>query len=131
MRHQLFFVVKKVGLSGEVIDVDMREEIQKALNAALKIKPKVSVKDLPMVIKIFPASTEGPVHIKAMKAVFPDVKSLPLGGINQENLEDYLRAGAWTIGGTWICKRDLIEKEDFGEISERIKKALHLISMVG
>jgi 2-dehydro-3-deoxyphosphogluconate aldolase/(4S)-4-hydroxy-2-oxoglutarate aldolase len=80
------------------------------------------------VIKIFPASTGGPGHIAAMKAVFPDVKLLPLGGVNAGNLAEYIKAGAWAVGGTWICKRDLIETGNFAKISELVKEALQIIA---
>jgi 2-dehydro-3-deoxyphosphogluconate aldolase/(4S)-4-hydroxy-2-oxoglutarate aldolase len=63
-----------------------------------------------------------------MKAVFPDVRFLPLGGVNAGNLAEYIKAGAWAVGGTWICKKDLIEAGDFTKISELIKEAKSIIA---
>jgi len=80
------------------------------------------------VIKIFPASTGGPGHITAMKAVFPDVRFLPLGGVNAGNIAEYMKAGSWAVGGTWICKRDLIEAGNFAKISELAKEAVSVIA---
>lgn len=102
-------------------------EIQRAIKAAIRGTRKRSIKDLPLVIKVFPASTGGPGHITAMKAVFPDVRFLPLGGVNAANLAEYIKAGAWAVGGTWICKRDLIEAGNFAKISELVKEALQII----
>jgi len=104
-------------------------EVQRAIKAATigGRRPR-SVKDLPLVVKIFPASTGGPGHITAMKAVFPDVKFLPLGGVSAANLAEYIKAGAWAVGGTWVCKRDLIQAGNFTKISELIKEALQIIA---
>ena len=103
-------------------------EVNRALKAATKNRQFPSIKDIPLVVKVFPASTGGPEHIKAMRAVFPEVRFVPLGGVSAENLADYLKAGVWAIGGTWVCKKDLIDKGDFTRISELTKQALRIIA---
>jgi len=103
-------------------------EVQRAIKAATAGARRRSIKELPLVIKVFPASTGGPGHITAMKAVFPDVRFMPLGGVNAGNLAEYMKAGAWAVGGTWICKRDLIEAGNFAKISELVKEALQIIA---
>jgi 2-dehydro-3-deoxyphosphogluconate aldolase/(4S)-4-hydroxy-2-oxoglutarate aldolase len=104
-------------------------EIQRAIEAARRGTRRTrSIKDLPLVIKIFPASTGGPGHITAMKAVFPDVRFLPLGGVNAANIAEYIKAGSWAVGGTWICKKDLIDSGNFTKISELSKEALRIIA---
>jgi 2-dehydro-3-deoxyphosphogluconate aldolase/(4S)-4-hydroxy-2-oxoglutarate aldolase len=105
-------------------------EIQRAIEAAARGARKKNVKDLPLVIKVFPASTGGPGHITAMRAVFPDVRFLPLGGVTAANLAEYFRAGAWAVGGTWLCKKDLIEAGDFTKISELVREACLIIASV-
>ena len=102
-------------------------EIQRAIEAARKGSRRKSIKDLPLVIKIFPASTGGPGHITAMKAVFPDVRFLPLGGVNASNLAEYIKGGSWAVGGTWICKKELIASSNFAQISQLIKDSRALI----
>ncbi len=103
-------------------------EVNRALKAATKNRQFPSIKDIPLVVKVFPASTGGPEHIKAMRAVFPEVRFVPLGGVSAENLADYLKVGVWAIGGTWVCKKDLIDKGDFTRISELTKQALRIIA---
>jgi 2-dehydro-3-deoxyphosphogluconate aldolase/(4S)-4-hydroxy-2-oxoglutarate aldolase len=103
-------------------------EVQRAIEAARKGSRRKDIKDLPLVVKVFPASTGGPGHITAMKAVFPDARFLPLGGVNAGNLAEYLKAGSWVVGGTWICKKDLIEAGNFTKISELTKEALRIIA---
>lgn len=51
------------------------------------------------VVKIFPAaSAGGPAHVRALRAVFPDVAFCPTGGVDAGNAPDYLAAGAAFVG---------------------------------
>ena len=50
-------------------------------------------------LKLFPASTLGPDHLKAMLAVLPkDIKVLAVGGIGSEDFEEWQNAGAAGFG---------------------------------
>jgi 2-dehydro-3-deoxyphosphogalactonate aldolase len=49
-------------------------------------------------LKLFPATTYGPGHVKALRAVLPPVPLFAVGGITPENLGDYLRAGCAGAG---------------------------------
>ncbi len=51
------------------------------------------------VVKIFPAaSLGGPAHLRALRAVFPDVAFCPTGGVDAGNAPAYLEAGAAFVG---------------------------------
>jgi 2-dehydro-3-deoxyphosphogluconate aldolase/(4S)-4-hydroxy-2-oxoglutarate aldolase len=51
------------------------------------------------VVKLFPASSAGgPAHVKALRAVFPDVAFCPTGGVDAGNAPAYLAAGAAFVG---------------------------------
>ena len=51
------------------------------------------------VVKIFPASSAGgPAHVKAVRAVFPDIAFCPTGGVDAGNAPAYLAAGAAFVG---------------------------------
>ena len=50
------------------------------------------------IVKVFPAATGGPAHLRAMRAVFPNVALCPTGGLTLENFRDYLSAGAELVG---------------------------------
>ncbi|HUK26946.1 MAG TPA: bifunctional 4-hydroxy-2-oxoglutarate aldolase/2-dehydro-3-deoxy-phosphogluconate aldolase [Candidatus Acidoferrales bacterium] len=103
-------------------------EVQRAITAAKKGSKRNNIRDLPLVIKIFPASTGGPGHITAMRAVFPDVRFMPLGGVNAETVTEYVKGGAWAVGGTWICKKDLVDSSNFRQISQLTKNAVALVA---
>jgi 2-dehydro-3-deoxyphosphogluconate aldolase / (4S)-4-hydroxy-2-oxoglutarate aldolase len=50
------------------------------------------------IVKLFPASTGGPEHLKAIHAVFPEIALCPTGGISLDNMDDYFAAGAALVG---------------------------------
>jgi 2-dehydro-3-deoxyphosphogalactonate aldolase len=49
-------------------------------------------------LKLFPAASYGPGHVKALRAVLPPVPLLVVGGITPANLADYRRAGGSGAG---------------------------------
>ncbi len=49
-------------------------------------------------LKLFPATTYGPGHVKALRAVLPPVPLLAVGGVTPANLGDYVRAGCSGAG---------------------------------
>lgn len=49
-------------------------------------------------VKIFPASTVGLSHFKALRSVFPGVEMVPTGGIGAADIADWLAAGAAFVG---------------------------------
>lgn len=57
------------------------------------------------VVKIFPASVlGGPAFIRAVSAVFPDLKFVPTGGINAANVDEYLALpSVLACGGSWLA----------------------------
>lgn len=54
-------------------------------------------------VKIFPAVTGGPAHIRSIRGPFGDVPLIPVGGINADNAALFLEAGAVAVGvGEWL-----------------------------
>jgi 2-dehydro-3-deoxyphosphogalactonate aldolase len=49
-------------------------------------------------LKLFPATTYGPAHVKALRAVLPPLPLFAVGGITPANLGDYVRAGCTGAG---------------------------------
>lgn len=50
------------------------------------------------VLKLFPANDFKPSFIKSVNGPLPQVKIMPTGGINLENMNDWLIAGAVAVG---------------------------------
>lgn len=61
-------------------------------------------------IKFFPANVYGGLNaIKALSAVFAQVKFLPTGGINENNFAEYLAFDKiQSVGGSWMMKGDIV-----------------------
>jgi 2-dehydro-3-deoxyphosphogluconate aldolase/(4S)-4-hydroxy-2-oxoglutarate aldolase len=82
-------------------------------------------------VKIFPASIVGPSFIKAMKEIFSDLLFVPTGGINSDNIHDWLDAGACAVGmGSSLFKKSVLDEEQYdllkSDILEMMKKLLKL-----
>lgn len=82
------------------------------------------------VLKLFPAEPLGGIdYFKSMANPYRylNIKFFPLGGINRENLSKWAKLDeVIAIGGTWICKKDLIKDRRFKEIEENAKEALSI-----
>jgi 2-dehydro-3-deoxyphosphogluconate aldolase/(4S)-4-hydroxy-2-oxoglutarate aldolase len=50
------------------------------------------------IVKVFPASTGGPSHLAALRAVYPQIPLCPTGGVSSANMLDYFKAGAALVG---------------------------------
>ncbi len=74
-------------------------------------------------VKVFPASVGGPAYFKAIKAPLPQVKLVPVGGVNLDNTADFIRAGADAVGvGSALVSQKLLEAGDFATITERARR---------
>lgn len=79
-------------------------------------------------VKVFPAhSMGGPGYLKSLKSVFPSIPLVPTGGVNLNNIGDYLRAGASFVGvGSDLVNTALMEKnpELFTELGKKYLQAI-------
>ena len=77
------------------------------------------------VVKFFPAGVYG--GLKAMKALsgpFGSVKFVPTGGVNSENIAEYVAAPfIQAVGGSWICPKADIAAGNFDKITALCKEA--------
>ena len=78
------------------------------------------------VLKFFPAEQSGGVGmLSALAGPFPQVSFMPTGGISLKNLADYAKcANVHAIGGSWMVKSDLIESENWEEITRLCREAV-------
>lgn len=85
------------------------------------------------VVKFFPAETSGGIKaIKALAAPFGDMKFIPTGGINTENIGTYLENPfIAACGGSWMVKESDINAGKFEEITQKAQEALTLVRGCG
>ena len=70
------------------------------------------------VVKLFPASLGGPGLLEALRGPFPDLAFCPTGGVNPENLSDWLAAGAVAVGaGGELCPAAALRSGDWATIT--------------
>lgn len=75
-------------------------------------------------VKLFPASTVGAGHLKALRSVFPKVTFMPTGGVDASSVGDWVKAGAACVGvGGKLVDEGLIKAGD-KETVLKVGKAL-------
>ena len=81
------------------------------------------------VVKFFPAEPAGGLkYIRAIAAPYTMMKFMPTGGINPQNVREYLaydRIAA--CGGSWMVKNTMIENNEFDRIEELVKEAVEIV----
>jgi 2-dehydro-3-deoxyphosphogluconate aldolase/(4S)-4-hydroxy-2-oxoglutarate aldolase len=75
------------------------------------------------IVKVFPASVGGPAYIKAIKAPLPQVRLMPVGGVDLDTTADFIRAGCEVVAvGGALVDQKLLDARDFKTISERARR---------
>lgn len=73
------------------------------------------------VIKVFPGNAFGPEIIKAFKGPIPQGNFMPTGGVNLDNIKDWIKAGAVAVGtGSDLTKG--AKTGDYALVTETAKK---------
>lgn len=72
------------------------------------------------VVKFFPASLYGGISgMRALRGPFPKMRFIPTGGIDQNNLVDYLQQDfVLAAGGSWLCPTQALRGGDYPRIQE-------------
>lgn len=83
-------------------------------------------------VKFFPAEQNGGLSmIKALAAPYVDVTFMPTGGLNKDNVKDYLSYDRiFACGGTWMVKKDMISEGKFDEIEALTREAAEIVKLV-
>lgn len=80
-------------------------------------------------VKIFPAADLGVKYIKALRSPINHIPMLAVGGVNEENLKDFLDVGmvGAGVGGNLVNKK-WIAAGEFGKITELARKFRSVIA---
>jgi 2-dehydro-3-deoxyphosphogluconate aldolase/(4S)-4-hydroxy-2-oxoglutarate aldolase len=71
-------------------------------------------------IKIFPADGLGPAYIKAILAPLPHLRIVPTGGVDVDNIADFLSAGCAAVGvGSSLISAKLLHENNWTELTRR------------
>ena len=80
--------------------------------------------------KLFPATLAGGIDIlKAFSGPFPSMRFCPTGGVNLENINDFLSLdNVLCAGGSWIVPKQALKEKNFKEITKLCSEAMQIIN---
>lgn len=79
-------------------------------------------------LKLFPASVGGPSYLKALRAPFPELSFVPVGGVDVAAAQEYLAAGAVAVG---VGSPLVGDAADGGDLSTLRKRAAEFRAVCG
>jgi len=78
------------------------------------------------IVKIFPATLFGPKIIKAIKGPLPQAPLLPTGGVDVDNVAEWIKAGSFAVGvGSSLTAG--AKRGDYKEVAEMAKEFIQRI----
>lgn len=77
------------------------------------------------VVKFFPANVYGGLTaMKGLSAPFVGIKFIPTGGVNTQNIREFIDAPfVHAVGGSWVCPKSDIAEGNFAHITELCSEA--------
>lgn len=70
------------------------------------------------VVKLFPGSAVGPDYVRAIHGPFPHIPLMPTGGVSEDNLGAWFKAGVFAVGaGSQLSPGALAREGRFAEIT--------------
>ncbi len=77
-------------------------------------------------LKFFPAEYAGGINmLKSFSAPFQELKFCPTGGINAQNMKEYLRLeNVLCVGGSWLTPKEFIANKEWDKITKLTKNSL-------
>jgi 2-dehydro-3-deoxyphosphogluconate aldolase/(4S)-4-hydroxy-2-oxoglutarate aldolase len=74
-------------------------------------------------IKIFPADTLGPGYMKSLRAPLPHLRLVPTGGVDVNNVGDFLNAGCVALGvGSSLVSTKILQTSDWPALTQKAKE---------
>jgi 2-dehydro-3-deoxyphosphogluconate aldolase/(4S)-4-hydroxy-2-oxoglutarate aldolase len=85
-------------------------------------------------LKFFPAEASGGLsYLKSMAAPYAhlNLRYIPLGGINADNMKSYLENPLVSaLGGSWIAPRNLIQEQNWSAITQNAQQASQIVKEI-
>jgi len=120
------------GFNHKVVDWCLQNEIPVTPGVVTPTEIDMALDRGLNIMKFFPAEAIGGIAVlKAISAPYGGVKFIPTGGINQNNLADYLALpSVHCCGGSWLVKANLISAGRFDEITKLTQDAMSVVRRV-
>jgi 2-dehydro-3-deoxyphosphogluconate aldolase/(4S)-4-hydroxy-2-oxoglutarate aldolase len=78
-------------------------------------------------VKLFPAASGGPRHLKDVRAPLPHIPLVPTGGVALDQIADYIAAGAVAVGLGSPLVGDALDGGSLTALSARARDALEAV----
>lgn len=121
-------IIVSPSLHKEIIDVCRRKDVVScpgAFTATEVMQAWTWGADL---VKIFPISQVGPSYIKALRGPLPQVKYVPVGGVNAQTAGEYIKAGAFCLGvGGGLVSKKAIAAGRFDLLTQAAREILAVV----
>jgi len=78
-------------------------------------------------VKLFPAASGGPRHLKDVRAPLPHIPLVPTGGVGLDQIADYVAAGAAAVGLGGPLIGDALDGGSLSALGERARVALEAV----
>ena len=115
------------GLNPEIVKEAIAADLPFAPGIATPSELDLAISLGCRVVKFFPAEGMGGLSfLKSINGPYNhlDIKYIPLGGVTPENLPGYAQfKPVLAIGGSWISSKELINAQNWKEITRRAKEA--------
>jgi len=115
------------GINPEIVKEAIAEGLPFAPGIATPSELEAAIALGCRVVKFFPAEGMGGINfLKSINGPYNHlgIKYIPLGGLTVSNLPDYAKLSqVIAIGGSWIASKDLINAQNWAEITRRAKEA--------
>jgi len=120
------------GFNQKVVDWCLQNEIPVTPGVVTPTEIDMALDRGLNILKFFPAEAMGGIAtLKAISAPYGSVKFIATGGINQNNLADYLALpSVHCCGGSWLVKANLISAGRFDEITRLTREAMSVVRRV-
>lgn len=117
------------GFDPEIVDYCISKNILVLPGCITPSEVAQAVKRGLKIVKFFPAEQFGGLStIKALAAPYTDMMFMPTGGVNANNVREYLAYNRLVAcGGSWMVKGDLVTSGNFNEIVKLTKEAAEIV----
>ena len=83
-------------------------------------------------VKLFPIDAMGTAYVKAITAPLSHIRLLAVGGVNTDNIGEYIKSGVCGIGiGSGIINKAMLSSGDYASITQLAQKYVTAISVTG
>jgi len=82
------------------------------------------------IVKVFPATVGGPRYLRDIRGPLPQIRLMPVGGVNIDNTPDFIKAGAVGVAaGTSLVDRKAVSEGKYDIITENAKKFVEAVKL--